>query len=218
MNVSTEAVAEFLAANGVDTELAPGLLEHLRADAARRGQKSGDTRNIHDYLKGLSTEEVFQDLSKTRSGMVSVFLNVLGDFNVSSAIRNHNWYNGQCVWIVGNKRWDRRGAVGAHNYVDLMHAKSEHMGALIENYRNDGYSIVAAEITDNSVPLNSFGWMEKVVVIYGEEGAGVSEDVLEMCDHVVHIPGRGSVRSINVAACAATFMYDYSNKRGYLNG
>lgn len=218
MNISIEAVAEFLAANNADASLAPALLEHLRADESRRGQKTGDSRNIHDYLKELSTDDVFEDLSQSRSGMVSVFLNVIGDFNLSSGIRNHNWYNGECVWIVGKKKWDRRGAVGSHHYVDLRHADSEHMTSLIEQYRADGYTIVAAEITDDSVPLNTFGWPDKVVVIYGEEGAGVPQTVLDYCDHIVHIPGRGSVRSINVAACAATFLYDYSNKRGYLNG
>lgn len=215
MNISSETVAEFFATHGINPILAPDLLAHLRADEKHRGQDQKDTRNIHDYLKRLSTDEVREDLVKTRSGFVPVFFNVVGDFNLSSGIRSHNWFNGETVWLAGKRKWDRRGAVGAHHYVDLKH--TDDIFGLIDQYRADGYTVVAAEITDDSTPLHTFDWPDKVVCIFGEESAGVSEDVLSRVDTVIHIPARGSVRSLNVASCATTFMYDYASKRGYLN-
>lgn len=207
MNVSTDAVADFLSNHNLDPNLAPDLVEYLRADEARRGQTM-DTRNIHDYLKELSTPDVKVELDKTRSGLVVAFYNVLGDFNLSSGIRNANWYNIEKVWIIGRKKWDRRGAVGAHNYIDVDH--NIEISSVITMYRNRGYRIVAAEITDNSTPLENYVWERDTFLIFGEEGAGLSTEILDECDDVVHISARGSVRSLNVATCSGTFMYDYT--------
>lgn len=214
MNVSTDAVADFLSAHNLDPNLAPDLVEYLRADETRRGQVE-DTRNIHDYLKHLSTPDVKVELDKTRSGLVPIFYNVLGDFNLSSGVRNANWYNCEAAWLIGRKKWDRRGAVGSHNYIDLRH--NIEISSVVTMYRNRSYRIVAAEISEGAVPLTTYNWADKSVIIFGEESAGISQEVLDTVDDVVYIPGRGSVRSLNVATAAGTFMYDYSLKAGYLD-
>lgn len=215
MKISTDTVADFFSANNIDPDLAPDLLEYLRADEVRRGQNTEDTRNIHEYLKELSTPDVKHRLDETRSGLVAAFYNVLGDFNLSSAVRNANWYNIEKVWFVGRKKWDRRGAVGTHNYIDVNH--SPEMLPLIEQYRALGYTIAAAEVSKDAVPLTTYNWQDKTFLIFGEEGAGVPKEILDVVDDVVIIPARGSVRSLNVATAAGTFMYDYSLKAGYLD-
>lgn len=222
MNVSVESVAAWLTENGLVAEgsqdasdAAVSLVEHLRADEARRGQNAQDTRNIHDFLKTLSTDEIKENLRETRSGMVNIFLNVLGDFNLSSGVRNANWFNCDSVWIVGRKKWDRRGAVGTQNYTEIKYSPS--IQDVIATLRADGYTIVAAEINDSAVPLTTYEWNEKTAVIYGEEGAGISDEILSTVDAVIYIPGRGSVRSLNVATTSGAFMYDYHAKQGLIN-
>lgn len=220
MAISVETAYQWIVMNDLapkDTqaasELAISLVEALRASESTLTQK--DNRNIHDHFKEYDTEEVRAMLAAQRSGLVSIFLNVLGDFNLSSGIRNANWFNTSSVYIAGRRKWDRRGAVGTHHYTEVNHAPD--IFALIDDLRKDGYTVVAAEINEDAVPLTTYEWKEKTAVIYGEEGAGVPQDVIDYIDAVIYIPGRGSVRSLNVATTAGIFMYDYSAKTGLIN-
>lgn len=189
---------------------ASDLLQFLR----HASSTEGDSRNIHDHLKALTTDEVREQLAGSTSNLVSVFVNILGDFNLSTGVRNTNWFNGQDVVIAGRRRWDRRGSVGSHHYLNITYIPEVLEG--IAHYRDQGYRILAAEITDDAVPLTTYEWQEKSVVIYGEEGAGLSQEVIDHVDDVVYIPGRGSVRSLNVGVTHGIFTYDYSLKRNYI--
>lgn len=172
--------------------------------------RTEDTRNIKEEYRWWDHERIVEDLEKTRTPYVSIFLNVTGDFNISSGIRAGLWFNTAGAYIVGKKKWDRRGAVGAHNYMPVDHfADMEHLFA---HLRNMDYQIIAAEISDSATSLVDYVWQEKTAVIFGEENAGVPQEVLDMCDEVVYIPGNGSIRSLNVSQTAGIFAYDYFGK------
>lgn len=171
-----------------------------------------DNRNISDKYRWWDHERIVSDLDESRSGLVSIFMNVTGDFNLSSGVRNNLWFNTSGVWVCGNKKWDRRGAVGAHHYLDVDHSPS--FEDIVSGLRGKGYSIVAAEITDEALPLTEYQWSEKSAVVFGEESNGLSDEVLALVDDIVYIPGRGSVRSLNVATTSGIFAYDYSLKTG----
>lgn len=173
-----------------------------------------DGRNIADKYKWWEEVDITQDLDKNRSKLVNVFVNLSKDMNLGTGVRNSNWFNTQPVMIAGRRKWDRRGAVGTHVYSGITH--NETVEESIAELRADGYTIVAAEIDEKAVPLPSYQWDEKSAVIYGEEGAGLSQEVMSLVDDVVFIPGRGSVRSLNVATTSGIFMYDYSMKTGLI--
>lgn len=222
MTIAVSSIQKFLEENALvakdsqeSIDVALGLMDLIRAESRPASDKGRKTYNVHDYMKELTKEEINERLDITRSGLVQVFVNVLGDFNLSTSIRSGNWFNSAAVWIVGRKKWDRRGAVGSHNYIPVHYARS--VDECFEILRADGYTIVAAEITDDAIPLTTYEWDEKTAVIYGEEGAGLSKELLDKVDDVIYIPGRGSVRSLNVATTSGIFAYDYHAKRGYIN-
>lgn len=175
-----------------------------------------DTRNVQDKYRGWETDLIAKDLIDTASGFAALFVNVAGDFNKSSGVRNVNWFNGSCAVMAGDKKWDRRGAVGTHNYTPVEHIEIEDLPGYLNVCRNAGFRIVAAEIDDRAVSLVSYWWPEDVIVIFGEESAGLSKEILDLCDDIVYIPGRGSVRSLNVATTSGIFLYDYSIKRSLI--
>lgn len=213
MAVSVDALRHWIVSNHLAEEgsqRVQDLTVSLMAVIRDKGSEVRDTRNVHEFLKTLTSDEIRENLQQTRSDLISVFVNVLGDFNVGTAIRNANWFNTRSVWIIGNRRWDRRGAVGTHHYTDVQHRDS--VVDAIAELRNMGYRIVAAEITDDATALWDYEWTEKSAVIYGEEGAGLSAEVLALVDDVVYIPGRGSVRSLNVGTASGIFMSDYTAK------
>ena len=166
-----------------------------------------DTRNVQDKYKWWEQDKIVEDLDLTRSEFVTVCMNLDGDFNLSSLVRNSAWFNNHSVWIVGRKKWDRRGAVGTQNYMDIQY-RLEPLDAIAELKAN-GFTVVGAEISDDSIELQHYKFPQRVAVIFGEEGLGLSQEIMDACDAIVSIPGRGSVRSLNVANTGGIFLWEY---------
>lgn len=173
-----------------------------------------DTRNIRDQFKGMAHEDIIEALNQNKTPLVAVAENLIGDFNVSQIVRASNAFNVSAVYICGKRQWNRKGAVGSHNYIDVEHW--EHIQEAIQQLRDQGYRIVAAEYTSESYELTNYHWEEKSAILLGEEGRGLSEVALEMADDIVHIPMLGTVRSFNVAGAAQMFMYEYMRCNGFI--
>jgi tRNA G18 (ribose-2'-O)-methylase SpoU len=79
----------------------------------------------------------------------------------------------------------------------------------IEQFRNEGYAIIALEITDESRSIRDvdFKKMGKVVLIAGAEKNGVAQKLLDAVDFAVHIPSFGICLSMNVATSVAVAAY-----------
>jgi tRNA G18 (ribose-2'-O)-methylase SpoU len=78
--------------------------------------------------------------------------------------------------------------------------------------KNQGYTLYAAEITKDSVPLSQITVTDKWVLLMGHEGHGISDDILALCDTVVHIEMEANVKSFNVAVAASIIMYNFKHK------
>lgn len=85
----------------------------------------------------------------------------------------------------------------------------------IEELKAKGYRILALEITNQSIDLRSVNIAdtEKVCLLLGNENGGVSEDLLDLCDAVVHIPMQGENSSMNVAMAAAIACFELLRNR-----
>lgn len=168
------------------------------------------SRNVVDKYKFFSEEEIKLDLKKNSLPFSICFLNVIGDFNIATGIRNANAFGARDIFYIGNKKFDRRATVGVLNYTDINHLSSlEELKFLKERF-----IFVASELTKTSTNLVNFDWPKnkEVLIIFGEEGSGLSEEVLNLCDFVVEIPQTGSVPSLNVGTASGIIMYDYVRK------
>lgn len=173
-----------------------------------------DTRNIRDEFKGVEHKLIKQYMARVANSLVIVAVNIVNDFNVGSVVRSANAFGCERVILTESRRYDKRSAVGAYHYIDVDY-ESDTL-AVIETYRGKGYRIVAAEFDESREMqmLNEYYWNDHSVLIMGEEGLGLSSEVLDAVDDIVYIPMRGTVRSLNVASCATTFMYAYENSIG----
>ena len=178
-----------------------------------------DTRNISDKYKfdrltKWTTELIKQDLQTTAFPYAVVMENFAGDFNIGTVVRNANAFNARCVYYLGNKHWDRRGAVGTHNYTDVKRIKTrEELIKLKEEYTFVG---VENSVGD-AVPLDKFEWPDRTLLFIGEEGIGITPETLELCDRFVYIPQFGSVRSLNAGVASGIVMNDLVTKIGTKN-
>lgn len=183
---------------------------------ALREQDPFDTRNILDKFKGLDAEDIEKEMAETRSPLIIISENLIGDFNIAQIVRTANAFNAMAVYIAGNKRWNRKGAVGTHHYTEVRHFECTRHA--VEECRDWGYTIVAAELTDNAVRLDHYEWDARTALIVGEEGRGLTQAALDLADDVVYIPMRGSVRSLNVAGATQIMAYEYTKQCGYFTG
>jgi len=166
------------------------------------------TYNVEDRFKGKTKEEIKQSLRSTSNNFAVMMEHWNGDFNIGTMIRNANAFNAEKVFYFGKKKYDRRGTVGTHHYVDLRYIDD---ADLLISLKSD-YVFVCLDNIDGSIPMEDFEWPENSLMIFGEEGIGLTEEMLELADHVVSIKQYGSVRSMNVGTTSGIAMYDYMNK------
>lgn len=163
-----------------------------------------DNRNILDVYKYWSNEAIKADLDTKRNDFGVLIANVQYDFNIGSVIRNANAFLAKRVYVYGKKQWDRRGAVGTHNYLHIDYIKTlDHL---------DEYEWVGIDNVTGAVPLDTFEWPKNSLMIFGQEQTGLPSDILNRCKKVTYIRQFGSVRSLNVGCASAIAMYDYCKK------
>ena len=170
-------------------------------------------QNVRDEFKGLHADQVKSIIKLRSSDLVVMCSNEIKDFNWGSVVRSANSFAANKVVFTGRRAYNRRGAVGAENYTDIEYIPDT-IEALSHYKNNLGYRLVAVEY-DERYPmynLQDYDWSDKSVIIFGEEGRSLSEEILDFCDDIVYVPMYGSVRSLNLASCATVVMYDYDTK------
>lgn len=167
-----------------------------------------DNRNVADKFKGWHNELIRDELKKGAFPFIAIMEHIQGDFNIGTLVRNGNAFGATGIYYIGQKRWDRRGAVGTHNYTDLTFLKDY---SELEELKKH-YVFVGLDNVSGAEPMENFVWPENVAMIFGEEGRGLSPEIQKFCDKMVYITQYGSVRSLNVGCASAIAFYDYVRK------
>lgn len=164
--------------------------------------------NVVDNLKGKTDEEVKTHLRATANPFAVCFEHWVGDFNMGTGIRNANAFNAKEVFYIGDKKWDKRSAVGVYNYSDVQWIPT------VEEFKKlaERYTIVGVDNVPGSISVRNYRWPENALMVFGEEGTGLTPDMLKLCREVVEIPMFGSVRSLNCGTASGIMMYDYISK------
>jgi tRNA G18 (ribose-2'-O)-methylase SpoU len=163
--------------------------------------------NVHDKFKNNTQEEIKEHIKQTAHPFAVCFENIVGDFNMATGIRNANAFNAREVFYIGQKRFNRRGAVGTYHYTPVNYISQEELIAL-----KSKYTFVAVDNIPGAIPIKDVKYPENTLFIFGEEGKGLSEESQKLCDMLVEIPMYGSVRSINVGTASGIIMNDFVQK------
>lgn len=101
----------------------------------------------------------------------------------------------------------RKSSLWAEQHVTIYEERNTRT-ALIKS-QEEGFLLVAAEITDSSTPLHLFDKkFDQIAIVVGNEVTWVLPETLELVDHVVHIPMLGQKASLNVGQAAAVMMWE----------
>lgn len=78
----------------------------------------------------------------------------------------------------------------------------------IDTLKSDGYKVYAAALSQNSKLITDIECSENTVFVVGNEGHGVSPDLISRCDESVIIPMPGGTESLNASIAAAIIMWE----------
>ena len=168
---------------------------------------NGDARNVVDRFRYWSVEAIVAELDTHRHGFSVAIENWQHDMNIGSIVRTANAFLAETVHIVGRKRWNKRGAMVTDRYQHIVHHDS--IDELVAFARESDRAIVAVDNVPGSVEVGEFGFPERCILLFGQEGPGLTPEALEAADAVVEIRQFGSTRSINAAAAAAIVMHQW---------
>lgn len=83
----------------------------------------------------------------------------------------------------------------------------ENLDVVMEQLRNDGFSIMAVEQSEHAIALPDYAAPQKIALLVGREVEGVEPEVLAACDGSLEIPMFGRKESFNVVQAAAMALY-----------
>jgi len=183
-----------------DPRLDPDLLAH------------GDTRNVVDRYRYWTVDAIIADLARTRSAMHVAIENIEHDLNIGSIVRTANAFNVGGVHIVGRRRWNRRGAMVTDAYLEISHHPDAH--SLADWAQARDLPILGVDVVPGAVPIEGYSMPGRCILLFGQEGPGLTPEALSVSSEVLSITQSGSTRSINVAAAAAIAMHCWRAQNG----
>lgn len=166
---------------------------------------AGDTRNVVDRYRNWTVEAIVADLDARRHPFHVAIENFEHDMNIGSVVRSANAFLAAEVHIVGNRRWNRRGAMVTERYQHVRHHDS--IEALVAWAVEAGIPLVGIDNVEGSVPIETYDIPRECVLVFGQEGPGLSAQAQEACVDLLAITQFGSTRSINAGAAAAVAMH-----------
>ena len=170
-----------------------------------------DTRNVLDEFKDMPHEDIVSRLDERGASLEIAVENTLRDFNMGTIVRSANAFGVRKVHVIGRRQWNKRGAMMTDKYLEIEHHASpaEFSSAM----RQRGKCLVALENNVSSESILTADLPENTVYIFGQEGTGISEEMLALAEKVVHIDQLGSTRSLNVGVAAGIAMFEWSRRQ-----
>jgi tRNA G18 (ribose-2'-O)-methylase SpoU len=166
---------------------------------------AGDHRNVADRYRYWRHEAIVADLDRRPHPFHVAVENWQHDFNIGSVVRTANAFLAAAVHIVGRRRWNRRGAMVTDRYQHVVHHPT--VDDLVSWAHREGLPVIGVDNLPGAVPLETFELPERCVLLFGQEGPGLSDTARDRADAVLSIAQFGSTRSINAGAAAAIAMH-----------
>jgi tRNA G18 (ribose-2'-O)-methylase SpoU len=167
--------------------------------------REGDSRNVVDRYRYWSMAAIVADLDTVRHSFHVAIENWQHDLNIGSIVRTANAFLANTVHIVGRRRWNRRGAMVTDRYQHVLHHPT--IDDLIVYASENSLPIIAVDNVPHSVPIETRELPKGCIILFGQEGPGLSPEAIGAADEVIEITQFGSTRSLNASAAAAIVMH-----------
>jgi tRNA G18 (ribose-2'-O)-methylase SpoU len=185
-----------------DSRFDPELLAH------------GDRRNVVDRYRYWTVEAIVADLDRRRHPFHVAIENWRHDLNIGTVVRTANAFLAEAVHIVGKKRWNRRGAMVTDRYQHVRHHPG--VAELVSWARTADLPLLAVDNLPGARPLETAELPRACVLLFGQEGPGLSDEARDAADGVLSIAQFGSTRSINAGVAAGIAMHRWISQHSQL--
>lgn len=175
----------------------------------------GDRRNVVDAYRYWTREAIREDIDKRRHALHIAIENFENDSNIGTVVRTANAFAVDTVHIVGRRRWNRRGAMVTDRYQHLMHHAD--VTELMAWAADQELTVVAIDNTPGCVPLETAELSERCLLLFGQEGPGVSPEAQDAAVMTCSIAQFGSTRSINAGVAAGIAMHAWIRQHADLS-
>ena len=169
--------------------------------------EEGDTRNVVDRYRYWTREAIVADLDQQRHSFHIAIENWEHDFNIGTVVRNANAFLAKAVHIVGKRKWNRRGVMVTDRYQHVRHHPT--VDDFIQWAGNEALSVIGIDNVPGSEQIEKAEIPKNCVLVFGQEGPGLSEEMIDASLKVLAITQYGSTRSINAGVASGIAMYEW---------
>ena len=175
----------------------------------------GDRRNVVDRYRYWTIEAIVADLDTRRHRLHVAIENWQHDSNIGSIVRTANAFNVAAVHVVGKRRWNRRGAMVTDRYQHIEHHPD--VADLADWAEGEGLPLLGIDNLPEARPIETADLPDAAVMLFGQEGPGLTIEALAACTAHYSIAQFGSTRSINAGAAAAIAMHAWIRQHAGLD-
>ena len=175
----------------------------------------GDRRNVVDHYRYWRRDAIIADLDTRRHDFHVAIENFQHDHNIGTVVRTANAFAARAVHIIGRRRWNRRGAMVTDRYQHVCHHPD--VASLAAFASAEGLAVVAVDNTPGSVRLETASLPRDCVLLFGQEGPGLSDAARACATLIVSIAQSGSTRSINAGVAAGIVMHSWVRQHADLS-
>lgn len=168
----------------------------------------GDRRNVVDSYRYWSRQAIVADLDQRRHPFHVAIENWEHDFNIGTVVRNANAFLAARVHIVGRRRWNRRGAMVTDRYQHVDHHRDfDDFASWAEAER---LPIIGIDNIEGSVPIETTPLPKSCVMLFGQEGPGLTPEAQAVVTVTCAITQYGSTRSMNAGVASGIAMFAWA--------
>ena len=177
--------------------------------------REGDTRNVVDAYRYWTRDAIIADIDERRHPLHIAIENFGNDANIGAVVRTANAFAVDTVHIVGRRRWNRRGAMVTDRYQRLTHHDTT--AELLRFAADNGLTVVAVDNVPGAARIEHTALPRQCLLIFGQEGPGITDDAKTGSMMTVSIAQFGSTRSINAGVAAGIVMHTWITQHARLD-
>ena len=150
-------------------------------------------------------------LSKRQNDLTVVLENVFDPHNISAVMRSCDAVGIQEIFVLTTKvprheKWGTRSSSSAFKWLTVH--QYDDTAACFEAIRNKYELVLTTYLASNSVSLYDTDLTKSVALVFGNEHAGISEEVRALGDGNFIIPQMGMIQSLNISVACAVSVYE----------